>query len=212
MYDYRLPYDERLRIELAAPVIVLGKVLAVTEVGEPKKSPGDPRIKTQLTRIKIDAEQAIRGVAPGPMEFYFFTYAMQNTIDLGVPRYIPEVGQHRIYFLKRWENTHRSIGDVTNYHLPVRTGTHAAGFCQGKEPGCCIAELLLTPAKGVDKEWFVHQLGHSAYSAGVRCSPGKAQDLLRQLERNPDVQIANGARDAMSMLKQSWPQPKSSGR
>ena len=210
MSDYRLSFDERLRIEEAAPIIVLGNVLAVSNVGGPRKSLGDPRLKTQLTQIRIDVEETIKGsVRSNPMEFYFFAYSRENEVDLGVPRYVPEVGQQRIYFLKPWEDTYRSVGDVTNYTLPVRSGAHARGFCQSKEPGCCIAEILLVPAQDIDVEWFVHDLGpYSAYAAGVLCSPRKAQDLLKELAQNPDTRIADSAIDIMSMLGQWWPQLK----
>ena len=68
--DYTLPFYKRLRIEKAAPIIVLGRVISVTNVGGPKKSPGDSRIKTQLTRIRIDVEETIKGsVGLGPIEF-----------------------------------------------------------------------------------------------------------------------------------------------
>lgn len=214
MSDYRLSFDERLRIEKAAPNIVLGKVLAVNEVGKPRRSPGDFRIKTQLTRIKIDVEEVIKGdVRSNRMNFYFFTYSSQNKVDLGVPRYEPEVGQRRVYFLRPWQDSYRSVGDVTNYNLPVRSGTHARGFCQGKEPGCCIAEILLVPTQDIDVQWFVHELGPlSAYAAGVLCSPRKAQELLQQLAQNPDTRIADSATDIMSMLGQWWPQLKSASR
>jgi hypothetical protein len=211
MSDYRLPFNERLRIEEAAPIIVLGKVLAVSNVGGSQRSLGDPRIKTQLTQITIDVEETIKGgVRSNPMEFYFFAYSSENEVDLGVPRYVPEVGQRRIYFLKPWEDTYRSVGDVTNYNLPVRSGTRTRGFCQGKEPGCCMAEILLLPAPDTDVEWFVHDLGpSSAYAAGVLCSPRKAQELVKQLTHNPDTRIADGAVDILYMLEQWWPSLKS---
>lgn len=206
MADYPLPFDKRLRAEVAAPIIVLGRVLAVDEVGGPKTSPGDSRIKTQLTQIKIAVEETIKGsVSSNPTEFYFFTYSSQNHTDLGVPRYMPEVGQHRIYFLKPWGNTYRSIGDVTDYSLPVRSGTRTQGFCKGKEPGCCMAEILLIPTVGAEIEWFVRELGLTTYAAGVLCSSCRAQELLKQLSQNPDVRIANSAMDIMPLLEQWWP-------
>jgi hypothetical protein len=211
MSDYRLSFNERLRIEAAAPIIVLGKVLAVSNVGTSQRSPGDPRIKTQLTQIRIDVEEVIKGkVRSNPMEFYFFAYSSENEVDLGVPRYVPEIGQYRIYFLKPWEDTYRSVGDVTNYNLPVNSGTHARGFCQGKESGCCIAEILLVPGPDIDVKGFLQDLGpSSAYAAGVLCSPRRAQELIKQLTQNSDTRIGDGATDIMSMLEQWWPQLKS---
>jgi hypothetical protein len=58
--DLRLPFDQRLRIEIAAPIIVFGRVLEFTDIGRPHSSPGDPRIKTQLTKLKIHVEEAIK--------------------------------------------------------------------------------------------------------------------------------------------------------
>jgi hypothetical protein len=93
MSDYRLPFDERLRFEVGAPVIVLGRVLAVTNIGRPKRSQGDPRILVQLTRLTVDVEEVIKGTIPtNPTEFDLFAYSSENNLNLGVPRYIPTVG------------------------------------------------------------------------------------------------------------------------
>lgn len=211
MSDYRLPFNERLRIEAAAPIILFGKVLSVSNVGTAQRSTGDTRIKTQLTQIRIDVEETIKGsVDSNPLQFYFFTYSAENEIDLGIQRYMPEVGQRRIYFLKPWDHMYRSVGDVTTYNLPVHSGTHPKGFCQGKEPGCCMAEILLGPQPDIDVEWFVHDLGPSStYAAGVLCSPRKAEELVGALTRHSDTRIAGAATDTISMLKQWWPELKS---
>jgi hypothetical protein len=90
---------------------------------------------------------SIKGVSSETkdLEFYFFAFSPDNQVDLGIPRYVPEVGQRRVYFLSPWENTFRSVGDVTDYSLPVRTGSPSRQSCNDQEPGCCIAEVLLTP-------------------------------------------------------------------
>src|SRR5580700_7128687 len=101
MLDYRLPFDQRLRFEVGAPIIVLGRVLELSNIGLPQRSQGDPRILVQLTRLTIDVEEVIKGaIRTNPTEFDLFTYSSENQIDLGVPRYIPMVGQRRIYFLR----------------------------------------------------------------------------------------------------------------
>jgi len=131
----------------------------------------------------------------------FFTYSSANHADLCVPRYMPEVGQRRTYFLKRHDGVYRSVGDVTDYNVPVQSGTHIKSFCDGKSPGCCIAEIILTPAPDTDANWFVHDLGGSVYAAGTLCSPRKAQELLSQLTQNPDAPIANAAIGLMTVLE-----------
>src|SRR5579864_7945646 len=205
--EYTLPFNKRLQIESTAPIIVLGTVVHVSEIGAAQRSPGDLRVFTQLTQITINIEAVIKGAMTAEaIEFYFFTYSPRNEADLGVPRYIPEVGQRRIYFLKYWETTYRSIGDVTNYTLQVASGTHRPGFCQGKDPGCCIADILLIPTEDVDVGWFALELGRSsAYAAGGLCSPVKIVELISTLTRYPNKEIADSAIKTMHMLPQWWP-------
>lgn len=204
--EFAMPLDERLRIEAAAPIIVLGNVLEVVSIGKPRRSSVEPRIMTQLTKIKIDIEHAIKGgVRSNSLDFYYFTYSPKNHLELGIPTYIPEVGHRRIYFLKPWKDVYRAVGDVTNYSLPVRSGTHANDFCRGKEAGCCIAELLLVPADGLDVDWFLRDLGSSAYAAGTLCSPVKAKELLKGLMKHSNARIAEEAKDVGQVAGQWWP-------
>lgn len=198
--DIRMPFDQRLRFELGAPIIVLGHVLEVNEIGAPQRSRADARIRTQLTQIKIDVEAVIKGdIHSNPMEFYYFRFSnAASEIDLGVPRYLPDVGQRRIYFLRLANGSYRSVGDVTDYTLPVNSGSHARGFCTGKTPGRCIAEMLLVPQQDLDTRWFVANLIQSEYAAEVLCSRHTAQDLMESLTHNPDQRIADAAREVIA--------------
>jgi hypothetical protein len=206
MAEYHLPVGAKYRVELSAPIILAGRVKAVNTIGAPTRSPGDHRIKTQLTRITIDVEQEIRGtLSAGPVDFYFFAYALENTRDLGVPRYVPHVGQRRIYFLKQSTEGYRSVGDVTNYNLAVRSGTHARDFCRGKAPGCCIAEILLTPSADCEVEAFVADLGPAAFAAGELCSSQETERLVDRLTRNEDMRIAAAALEISKLPSQWWP-------
>jgi hypothetical protein len=196
--DYRLPFRERLVQEVAAPIIVSGRLLEVSAIGRPQRSPGDARIKTQLTKIKIDVEEVVKGsIRANPLEFYYFTYSTEDQGDLGVPFYLPSVGQHRIFFLKPYHSTYRSVGDVTNFTLPVRTGSHPDGFCQGKKPGCCIGEMLLIPEQDLDTERFAQDLVYAEAAAEVLCSPDVARSLLKQLTKNPDKRISERANEIL---------------
>jgi hypothetical protein len=198
--DYRLSFERRLRLEGAAPIIILGRVLEVTEIGQPKRSRGDPRIKTQLTKIKVHAEVVVKGVIrSNPVEFYYFKYSPDSDLDLGVPRYLPAVGQTRLYFLKPAAGLYRTVGDVTDYSLPVRTGEHSEDFCRGKTPGSCIAEILLVPGSGFDTVSFLQDLVNSAYAAHVLCSPSVTRDLVKQLIDSPDRRVADRAREVLAI-------------
>jgi hypothetical protein len=204
--DYSLTMRDRLRFEMQAPVIVSGRVVDVKEIGLPQLSSGDRRILVQLTRIRIAVEQKIKREAAGSeMEFDVFTYSNRNKGDLGVPRYIPMVGQRRIYFLKKVRGRYRSVGDVTNYNLPVRSGFHDKAICSGMSAGCCIAQVLLTPGQDVDVESFSTLLYEAEYAASVCCSRSGAVALVRQLLENPDSRITEAARGLLDALAQDAP-------
>jgi hypothetical protein len=206
--DCRLPFEERLRLEARAPIIVCGRVLRADAVGQPHTSPGDRRIKTQLTRIEIELEEVIRGNVPDdPLVFYYFTYSADNDRDLGVPRYIPEPGQRRIYFLMRDAGVYRSVGDVTDFTLKMPSGIHRRDFCRGKEPGACMAEMLLTPGEGFEVEAFVARLTVDAYAASILGSPAQVRGLLDRLRTMPDARVAGRAAEVATMQGENDTRP-----
>lgn len=83
--DYSMTYKDRLSRDMQAPLIVLGEVVDVREVGEPRKSPGDPRILTQETVISIRVENVIRGrIDRDHIDVVFFAYSRKNQKDLRV--------------------------------------------------------------------------------------------------------------------------------
>jgi hypothetical protein len=198
--DLHLPFEQRLRFELAAPLIVLGRVVSLTEVGGPRPSAGAAPIKVQLTRIRIEVEDVVKGaVAGNALDFYYFVYSPDaSETDLGVPRYLPALNQHRVFFLKEVGGVYRSVGDVTDYTLRVSSGTFHRGFCQGKSPGCCIAEILLSPQEDVNRDLFVSDLVSAEYCARVLCTSQMARDLLLELTRGSDERIAARAREVIS--------------
>jgi hypothetical protein len=137
-------------------------------------------------------------VSLNQIEFYYFAYSpAASEVDLGVPRYLPAVGQRRIYFLKRFEASYRSIGDVTDFTLRVSSGSHARGFCSGESPGCCIADLLLIPQPDVDVKWFIADLVQSEYAAEVLCSRPVARALMQKLVDYPEPGISERARETI---------------
>lgn len=202
--DCHLAFDERLRLEVRAPLIILGEVLQVSAVGQPKPSTGDPRVKVQLTRIQISTEEVIKGnIRSGTVDFYYFTYEPgASEIDLGVRTYRPHVGQRRIYFLKPSNGLYRSVGDVTDYTLRVNSGRHGKHFCTDKRPGCCIADILLVPGDVVDVSWFVADMDKAAYIAQTLCSDTRAHALLGDLVRNVNGGISRAAIDILMANRQ----------
>ena len=200
--QYSELFDHKLRVEVSAPIILAGRVVKFTNVGKPRPSPGDPPVRTQLTRITIDVETVIKGgISTSTVEFFYFTFATENYTDLGMPRYTPKFGQRRIFFLKSEKGSLRSVGDVTDYTLTLRSGRHSKDYCQGQNPGCCIARMLLIPGEsGFDKDAFARDLYQSEYAAEVLCSTNEARALLESLTRHLDRKVAASARSTMTML------------
>jgi hypothetical protein len=206
MADLTQPFEEKLRREMAAPVIVLGRILEVDEVGSARPSRTDPQIKLQLTRITLQTDRVVKGTVPGTVTtIYYYCYSVENERDLGIPSYQPQTGQVRLFFLEPYGSGYRSIGDVADYTLRVTTSGQQLGFCNAKDPGCCIAELLLSPGPTIDVPWFVHDLGPNSYAAGTVCSPAAAKSLVNELLKNSDMRVAAAAQDAMDMVRQWWP-------
>ncbi len=198
--DRDLPFDKRLRMEARAPIILLGHVVSVGEIGAPRQSSADHRIGIQLTRIKVDVEVVLKGdVNSDSADVYYFAYSPSaSRMDFRAPRYLPAVGQHRIFFLKPTDTGYRLVGDILDYTLRVSSGRHSRGLCDGMTPGCCIAQILLVPQRNMDVDQFVADLVVSAYAAEVLCSREAAQNLLQRLVAHPDDRVSDRARDVIA--------------
>lgn len=85
-----MPYDARLRGELAAPIIIVGLVETEEEVGRPRRSRGDPKLGVQLTRVEVLVEQVLRGSASrGTLTFYYYGFSPHSEAEPphGIGRY-----------------------------------------------------------------------------------------------------------------------------
>lgn len=196
---------DRLNFELTAPIVISGRVLETVELGSPRPSQHALQVLLQLTRLKVEVEEVIKGDVPTrAVEIYLFKYSEHNKVDLGVPRYVPIAGQHRIYFLRIVDGVYRSVGDVANYNLAVRSGYHEKGFCNGRQrPGCCIAGLLLTPGRDLDAQSFAGSLREAEYVGSVLCGSSVSLSLVRELIDNNTKAIASSAADLLLSLAAS---------
>jgi hypothetical protein len=197
--DFKRSFNERIRFEATAPLIVVGQVLKVEDVGSPQRAIDDHRVGVQLTRITVNVEETIKGtIKSGPLSFFYFRYSPDTSeIDLGARRYIPDVGQRRMFFLKPAGSMYRMIGDVLDYTLPVNTGSHSGELCTGQSPGCCIARILLIPHPDVETQWYLVNLIQSEAVAEILCSRQATEELMRSLTQHSDQRIANGAREVI---------------
>jgi hypothetical protein len=202
--QYRRTAKELRDTELDAPLIVQGSVIEALEEGRPLPSRKDPFTLTQRMRIRLRVEQVIRGSAPNEVDFYYFTYSRWNLRGRGPGTYKPRQGERRIYFLRDQNGILRSIGDVTDFTLPVWTGVRASGYCDGKAVGCCIADLLLRPSgEDFSPEAFSSNLLISFDDADEFCSREFAVDLLGQLTAYPNSTISKSAQSLLDGLAKS---------
>ena len=204
--EYSMMYEDRLSKEMRAPLIVLGVIVNVIEVGKPQRSPGDPRIATQKTIISIRVENIVRGrVEEDLLDVVFFAYSRTNERELGRVTFAPKTGQRRLFFLWTDGAAYRTIGDVTDYTLLVRSGPFRSDNCTGKGAGCCIAEIVLRPPLDEQLYGFVKDLPESTYAAAFLCSPQDAREKLEGLAQHRDERVAASAKDMILMLKQWFP-------
>lgn len=142
----------------------------------------------------------LRGaVRRGALTFYYYDFSLQTEVGppKGVRTYEAYPGQRYIFFLQHFPGGYRSIGDVSDYTLRVRSGRHGEDFCRGKSVGCCITEILLVPGEEYDRENFARDLGWNLYPAKMLCSQEHALDLVQKLEQNPDSVISQAATEAL---------------
>jgi hypothetical protein len=148
----------------------------------------------QLTSISVDVENVIRGNVPiGKLDFYYYMYSDQNRVDLARLRYVPRPGDRRIFFIKSFDRGYRSIGDVTDYTIPVKSGFHAQNFCLGDSYRDCIAKILLTSGKRYDPETYILNLRKATSTAQAIGSGEFAFRLLQQLSQSTDPKVAGAA-------------------
>ena len=206
-------FEQRLEVVKGAPVVVFGRVLEVQNVGSPSSSGADRRVKTQLIQVKASVEVPIKGnISKDEMQFYYFAFSSESSIGPRIRPYYPETGQERVFFLEPWENTFRSVGDVADYTLRVRSGGHPKDFCSGKTPESCIADMLLIPREGADPAEFAAYLPESAYVTSILCSPEAARTLLERLTSNTIPVISENAKSTLSMQGEKGAVPWSDAR
>jgi hypothetical protein len=202
--DLRLSFENKIRTESAASVIVVGTVVKTRSVGKAIRSLFDPDIFVQLTAVELHPDQVIKG-SPGDglIEFYYYAFSPDSRRSLGIPYYMPVVGQRRMFFLDQVNGHFRSVGDVADYTLPVPSGLHERHLCRNKTLGCCLAETLLVPGKQMDPEWFSNRLAESTAVATILCSRSAAVGLIARLRKSPDPRVAEAAEQILADARAS---------
>src|SRR5579883_434483 len=196
--ELKKTYEDRVRVEVTAPIIVVGQVEDFGTTETRKAAQRDPNVKLELMSVSLRVEQTIKGPEPGPrLTFRYYAYSSANDRDLGTARYTTNVGQRRIYFLVSSPTGNRLLRDVGDYTVPIRSGYHPNHFCKESSVGCCIAEVLLTPGQGYDQKLFAKQLAGETSAATVFCSRARALELVKELLHHNDAHVVQAANEIL---------------
>jgi hypothetical protein len=200
--EFSRTFEDRARIELAAPVIVIGRIEGFRTVGVSRPAHEDDHILLEPMEVAIQVEHVLKGAPSGDrLNFFFYAYASNNRRDFGIRKFTPIPGQRRIFFLSRLGNGYRAVGDIVNYNILIESGYHSPTLCKDESVGCCIAKLLLTPGKGYDPINFRMQLAGEVSSASVFCSRTYSLGLVQELTQSVDPQIGRAANEIMNAAK-----------
>jgi len=197
--EFKKTYEDRVRAEITAPIIVVGRVEDFGSTGIRRVAQRDPTVKLELMSVGLHVEQTLKGPELGPrLTFRYYAYSSANDRDLGIARYIPNIGQRRIYFLVSSPTGYRLIGDAVDHTVPIRSGYHPNYLCKDSSEGCCIADILLMPGQGYDQQLFAKQLAGEASAATVFCSRARALELVKVLLNNSDSHIVQAAKQILA--------------
>jgi len=193
--DYRDPPGASLKFADRAPVVVVGKTVSIRKIGSPRRAARDARLLIQLLEVYVEVENELRVIeSVKNMSFYVYTAAEEQPVYLGVARYMPVIGERRVFFLKPYGRAYRSVGDVTDYTIPVYSGGHSRDFCGRDSVGNCIAKIILTPGCRFDRIPFLEHLRQTAGHAETLSSKEHADRLLGSLVESNDTAISRVAR------------------
>lgn len=180
---------------LAAPYILVVKVLGASEQGSPESIfDGGPKT-LQLLKFDARVENLIRGELPTKITFFFFAKLDQK------PRYYLDPGKRYVVSLRSEGGVLRSWADATQLMIQVRSGSHRQQELPLElGPERTIAYILLTPGTDVDLREFGNSLAWPSYG-----DPSYVNQLLKQLEHSPDPALRDSA--CLSIASMFWIRP-----
>jgi hypothetical protein len=171
-------------------LVLVGTVTAVRDLGAPKHADQFPQLMLQCTEITANVETQLKGELPGGIvRFYYYILSKLSSADLGPPKYIPIVGQRRMFFLTSEGALVRSIGDVRDYTLRVSTGYHDRRVLDSLPFGQRAALVLLTPGQGYSPGEFAKNLDVGVYVSDRLNSTAYTDSLLDSLRGVEDAEV-----------------------
>jgi hypothetical protein len=185
---------------LAAPYVLVVKVLGASEQGSPEAIfEGGPKT-LQLLKFDASVENLIKGDLPTKISFFFFAKLDQK------PRYYLDPGKRYVVSLRSEGGVLRSWADATQLMIQVRSGLHRQQELPLElGPERTIAYILLTPGTDVDFREFGNSLAWPGYG-----DPEYVNQLLKKLQGSPDPALRDSA--CLSIASMFWIRPKCLGQ
>lgn len=183
------------RCYLMAPIILVGMVKAVHQVGPTRPAIHVPQALLDPVELRVDVEQVVKGEANvGETSIFGFLYSSKNTRYLGLPTFQPTPGQRRLFFLRKDAGVLRLFRDVMeDYYLVLYSGEHPRlAERQPSEAGKTLAQLLLTPGKNPRPDNLASRLVDYVYIAQESAGTDYTVQLLSALmgDSHPSIRKA----------------------
>jgi len=191
------------------PIILVGQIVAYSELGRSRSSRWDATNRIQLCRIIVRVENVLRGgVARDDVPVFFFV----SVGSTGGPPQLGmigrtgrwRIGDRELFFLKRDSGVLRTI--IDNYALaaqPVLTGAHTNYKSRpGETVPEMIVDILLTRGQGCSDQQMAQAVSRSV--ADFFDLPYTVRKL-RQLANNEVPVVQKAAHDKLEELSNSWP-------
>jgi hypothetical protein len=143
-----------------APIVVVASVLKNDVILQNRPAVRIPNVALDLHAVRCSLENVLKGTIEQP-EFTFY-YFGQNSARGWNPFYKilfrAEPAKRYIFFLVRENGVLRSIGDVGEYFIEVRSGAHPGyippdlkdGWIDQADLGHAVADVLLKKGDGAD--------------------------------------------------------------
>lgn len=197
----------------SVPIVIVGRILAHSEVGRPHPSRWDTGYPMQLYKVTLQIENVLRGdVDRGTVPIFYFAnlYASEGPPRTGMVgrggRW--RIGDRLIWFLRRDAGVLRTVLDTWAQGTdPVFTGSHVNYRPRPGEPlSQMIVDILLNRGAGCTDKQLVEALSKSVPEWFDL--PYTVQKV-RRLRGDKSPEVRKAAREKLERLAYSWPQIRS---
>jgi hypothetical protein len=194
----------------SVPIVIVGRILAHSEVGRPHPSRWDVKYPMQLYKVTVQVENVLRGdLDRGTVRIFYFAnlYASEGPPRMGMVGRGGQwrVGDRLIWFLRRDAGVLRTVLDTwAQCTDPVLTGSHVNYRPRpGETLSQMVVDILLDRGEGCSDQQMVEALSKSVPEWFDL--PYTVQKV-RRLSEDKSPEVRKAAREKLERLAYSWPQ------